>query len=145
MDTHKELLEDLRGDERETNTELKRLKKEAKFFETNDVCPTCTQEIGDGFKESRMSSLTKQGVKLTKTVKKYKESIKEAVDKLNEYETFSSELYELRSEISSIEREIVRIEKENLQIEKELKELDVNTPNIDKEKKILDDLSLIHI
>ena len=141
MDTHKELLEDLRGDERETNTELKRLKKEAKFFETNDVCPTCTQEIGDGFKESRMSSLTKQGVKLTKTVKKYKESIKEAVDKLNEYETFSSELYELRSEISSIEREIVRIEKENLQIEKELKELDVNTPNIDKEKKILDDLS----
>tara|TARA_B100000965_G_scaffold6827_1_gene5346 strand:- start:243 stop:1964 length:1722 start_codon:yes stop_codon:yes gene_type:complete len=141
MNTHKQLLQSLRGDERESNTELKRLKKEAKFFETNDQCPTCTQEIGKDFKKSRMSSLSKQGVKLTKTVTKYKENIKEAVDKLTEYETFSLELYELRSEISSIEREIIRIEKENLQIEKELNELDVNTPNIDKEKKLLKELS----
>ena len=130
---YKTQLQSLRNEQAENKAELKRLTKEAKFFESNDVCPTCTQAIGKTFKKSKMSKLKTNGVALTKEVSKSKESIKDVLETIDKIETISLELYELRTEISNHEREVVRIELENLEIKKELQELKDNTPNIDKE------------
>ena len=140
LSSHKDSLSKLRTEKAESKAELKRLTKEIKFLESHDVCPTCTQTIGDGFKESRMSHLTKDGVKFTKKTKKSEESIKKILDVIDKIESISSALYELRSEISTGERDIIRLESENLEIQKQLKELKENTPNIDKENQILNDL-----
>jgi len=133
LDEYKKCLQDLRAEQAENKAELKRLTKEIKFFESNDVCPTCTQEIGDGFKESRMSALTKDGVKLTKTTKESEGNIKEVLDVIDKVERISSQLYELRTDISTSEREVVRLELENVELKKEILELQQKTPNIDKE------------
>ncbi len=140
LDEYKKCLNQLREEQADNTAELKRLQKEIKFLESNDVCPTCTQEIGDGFKETRMSKLTKSGVELTKENKKQKESIKDVLDVIEKIEIISSELFELRSEISTGGRDIVRLETENLEIQKELLELQEHTPNLDKEKETLDNL-----
>ena len=141
LDEYKNCLNGLRQEQAENAAEIKRLTKEVKFFESHDECPTCTQTIGDGFKESRMSSLTKDGVKLTKEGKKHKESINDILEVIDKLEKISSELYELRSEHSSLERDIVRLEKENLETNKELLELQQSTPNIDVEEKLLSELT----
>ena len=133
LDEYKKCLQDLRAEQAENKAELKRLTKEIKFFESNDVCPTCTQEIGDGFKESRMSALTKDGVKLTKATKESEGNIKEVLDVIDKVERISSQLYELRTDISTSEREVVRLELENVELKKEILELQQKTPNIDKE------------
>ncbi len=133
LDEYKKCLQDLRSEQAENKAELKRLTKEIKFFESNDVCPTCTQEIGDGFKESRMSALTKDGVKLTKATKESEGNIKEVLDVIDKVERISSQLYELRTDISTSEREVVRLELENVELKKEILELQQKTPNIDKE------------
>ncbi len=139
---YKKCLEDLRSQQSENNAEIKRLTKEIKFLESNDVCPTCTQVIGDGFKETRMSTLTKDGVRLTKEGTKSKDSIKDVLEIIERLEIISSELYELRSEINTTEREVVRIELENVELKKEIVELQQKTPNIDKEKESLESLEL---
>ena len=133
LDEYKKCLQDLRAEQAENKAELKRLTKEIKFFESNDVCPTCTQEIGDGFKETRMSALTKDGVKLTKATKESEGNIKEVLDVIDKVERISSQLYELRTDISTSEREVVRLELENVELKKEILELQQKTPNIDKE------------
>ena len=139
LETHRDELQALRDKQTQTKTELKRLTKEIKFLETHDECPTCTQEISDGFKETRMGCLTTSGVALTNDGKKYEDNIKKTLELIDELERICAELYELRSEISSLDRDIVRLEKENLGIDKELNQQ--KSPKLDEEKKILKELS----
>jgi len=139
---YKTKLQALRTEQAENKAELKRLTKEAKFFEEHDTCPTCTQSIGKTFKKGKMSKLKTSGVSLTKEVSKSKESIKEVLETIDKIETISLELYEVRGEISSFERDVVRIELENLEIQKELLELKENTPNIDKEMETIQALEV---
>ena len=140
IEEYKTKLQTLRTEQAENKSELKRLTKEAKFFEDNDTCPTCTQAIGKTFKKGKMTKLNKLGVSLTKEVSKSKENIKEVLETIDKIETISLELYELRGEISGFEKDVVRIESENLEIQKELLELKENTPNIDKEMETIESL-----
>jgi len=139
LETHRDELQALRDKQTQTKTELKRLTKEIKFLETHDECPTCTQEISDGFKETRMGSLTSTGVSLTNDGKEYEDNIKKTLELIDELERICAELYEIRSEISSLDRDVVRLEKENMDIDKELAQ-QKNT-KIEEEKQILDELS----
>jgi DNA repair exonuclease SbcCD ATPase subunit len=41
--------------EQELKNEIKLLVKETKFFETNDTCPTCSQDISDDFRSEKRS------------------------------------------------------------------------------------------
>jgi DNA repair exonuclease SbcCD ATPase subunit len=72
-----------------------RIKKDIKFFETNDVCPTCSQDIGSDFKASSITSRTS---KISE--------IESALDKLEaRHETLSATLKkfsELRSESAKL-------------------------------------------
>ena len=134
LDEYKKCLHDLRTEQAENKAELKRLTKEVKFFESNDVCPTCTQDIKKTFKKTRVSNLTKDGIKLTKTTKESEENIKQVLEVIDKIEIISSQLYELRTDISTSEREVVRIELENVELKQEILELKEKTPNIDKEQ-----------
>jgi len=139
IETQRTLLQGLRDKQTENKTELKRLTKEIKFLETHDECPTCTQVIGDVFKESRMSSLTTTGSGLTNDAEGLTKDIDDAVDIINKIEKICEEMYDVRSEVSSLDRDIVRLEKENLNIDKELENL--TSPKIDEENETLDKLS----
>ena len=138
IETHRTLLQGLRDKQTENKTELKRLTKEIKFLESHDVCPTCTQVIGDGFKETRMSSLTSTGSGLTNDAEELEGNINDALDIIGEIEKICEEMYEMRSEISSLDRDIIRLEKDNLNIDQEISEM--KSPKIDQEMEILDGL-----
>ena len=138
IETHRTLLQGLRDKQTENKTELKRLTKEIKFLESHDVCPTCTQVIGDGFKETRMSSLTSTGSGLTNDAEELEGNINDALDIIGEIEKICEEMYEMRSEISSLDRDIIRLEKDNLNIDQEISEM--KSPKIDLEVEVLDGL-----
>ena len=139
IETQRTLLQGLRDKQTENKTELKRLTKEIKFLETHDECPTCTQVISDGFKETRMSSLTTTGSGLTTDAEGIEKNIDEIVSTIDKIEKICEEMYSVRSEVSSLDRDILRLKKENLDIDTELK--DLTSPKIDEENKILDRLN----
>ena len=139
IETQRTLLQGLRDKQTENKTELKRLTKEIKFLESHDVCPTCTQVIGDGFKETRMTSLTTTGSGLTTDAESIEKNIDEILSAIDKIEKICEEMYSVRSEVSSLDRDILRLKKENLDIDTELK--DLTSPKIDEENKILDRLN----
>ena len=58
VDEQRTAISDLESEKAEINAELKHAKKDIKFLETHDECPTCSQQIDKDFKFGRVSSIT---------------------------------------------------------------------------------------
>lgn len=114
--------------------------KELKFFEENDVCPTCTQTITEEFRQSKQTSLGAKGSEYQEGIDQMSSEVTKLLGSLETLEEQSRELQTLRSTYNNYEREIVRMEFENLEIQKEILDLQTNQPNIDVEKETLSTL-----
>ena len=137
VDDKRAAISDLESDKAEINAELKHAKKDIKFLETHDECPTCTQIIDKDFKFERVNTLQTRGAKLAKDFNRLKLEIKDLLSIVKQADDISMRCHEVRSDIHNSDRDIVRLEKENLQINQELIELQTNTPNIEKETETL--------
>lgn len=121
----------------EARGELRSLQKESKFFETNDTCPTCTQEIDSVFKLQRLGELAEKSesgqsavsavesniTKLDDRVVKLSSAldfIREDEDKRNEY---YSEIKTAFGLIKSLQKDITTLQKKTGDIEKARKDL----------------------
>jgi len=137
VDEQRTAISDLESEKAEINAELKHAKKDIKFLETHDECPTCSQQIDKDFKFGRVSTLQTRGVKLTKDFNKLKLEIKDLLDIVKRADDISMQCHSVRTDIHNSDRDILRLEKENLQINQELIDLQTNTPNIEKETETL--------
>lgn len=114
--------------------------KELKFFEENDVCPTCTQTITEEFRQSKQTSLGAKGSEYQEGIDHMSSEVTKLLGSLETLEEQSRELQTLRSTFNNHEREIVRMEFENLEIQKEILDLQTNQPNIEVERETLSTL-----
>tara|TARA_B100001057_G_scaffold475574_1_gene542504 strand:- start:21292 stop:23013 length:1722 start_codon:yes stop_codon:yes gene_type:complete len=130
-------MSDLKTDKAEISAELKLAKKDIKFLETHEDCPTCNQNIERAFRDARIGSLQGKGKKLSKKLDKIKGDITDMLKIITEADDISMQCHEIRSDINQSERDIVRVELETLKIQDELINLRDNRPNIDKEEQEL--------
>ena len=137
VDDQRAVISDLESNKAEINAELKHAKKDIKFLETHDECPTCTQIIDDDFKIGRVSMLQTKGAKLAKDFNNLKLEIKDLLEVVKRADDISMQCHSVRTDVHNSDRDILRLEKENLQINQELIELQTNTPNIEKETETL--------
>ena len=137
VDDQRSYIADLNSEKAEINADLKLAKKEIKFLETHDTCPTCTQEIDKDFKFDKVTNLQDKRVKLTKTFNKIKLEIADLMQDVKHAEDLSMQCHAVRTDIHNGDRDIVRLSMENLEINKELIDLQTNTPNIEKETNTL--------
>ena len=56
--------------------EMRDLVRDAKFFQDNDICPTCTQEINKDIKDAKTSEVATKAKKVETSYKKVKDDIK---------------------------------------------------------------------
>lgn len=88
------------------NSNISRLKKEIKFFEENENCPTCNQKIDDTFKENaiaeRLTSLNEIGTGTNALM----EELNKLQSSLDSISKTSDEISQLSSQISSINHKI---------------------------------------
>jgi len=130
-------MSDLKTDKAEISAELKLAKKDIKFLETHEDCPTCNQNIERAFRDARIGVLQGKGKKLSKKLDKIKGDITDMLKIIAEADDISMQCHEIRSDINQSERDIVRIEMETLKIQDELINLRDNRPNIVKEEQEL--------
>jgi len=100
-------------------SEMKKLVKEDKFFQENDVCPTCTQEIDETIKKQKSQDIAKKAKEIQKAFQAVEESLstgKELVDDLQEQNKKSMELNatlrDNNTKISMSRRLIQKLEQE---------------------------------
>ena len=97
-------------------------KKDLKFFNINNSCPTCEQVIDSEFKNNKIELINKEVLTMDDGLVKLRDKLKQEQDKLNTFLLRQKELYNLQliisSHNSSIRENSKYIDKLNIQINK---------------------------
>lgn len=101
------------------DSKIRSIVDEAKFYEENDTCPTCTQSIDEGLRSDKLASTKEKAKELTTAIAKVKEemeSVDAELDKLQEVQTkisiLSSELVTNNHNISYLQNSITNNQRE---------------------------------
>lgn len=100
-------------------TQMKSITKDAKFYEDNDNCPTCSQPIDSELKEKKLSSAKDKAKELKDAMDKLsnesgsvEESISQVNDLLAEVRSWSNEIHLNNSEIGQLQKQIGSLQDE---------------------------------
>lgn len=92
---------DIEKSKAQFNTELKAIKKTCKFYETNDTCPTCDQDIDILVKEDKVASAHARQEELLEAVNKADEAM---INTLAELDKAKEKIMLINNNIKSIDR-----------------------------------------
>lgn len=116
-----EMLAQLTSYESEFKTKIKTLVKDTKFYENNDHCPTCDQDIGEELKESKLAEARKKASELQSGgVKVQSERVKvtETLEELNQRQLVVQEnLQKVQVNIQTIQTHNSNADKARTEIE----------------------------
>ena len=87
-------------------------KKETEFFINNHVCPTCTQEIGQDFRDQKINEGDKELLTLEKGFGDLEESIKQEEKRESKFMELSEQIVEVNSIINQLNYEITSLDQQ---------------------------------
>jgi DNA repair exonuclease SbcCD ATPase subunit len=111
-------------------TDIKSVVKDAKFFEENCTCPTCTQQISDDIKKEKITKATTKARELSSALKKLKDEITATESELT---TISENLHKIRewqTELNVNNQAIIRIERAIKELQDDIDNLTDTTSDI---------------
>jgi len=136
---NKEMLEYSKSSEKLTklNTYLIKLthklntcKKEHEFFESNHVCPTCTQELSEEFRNEKIEAGQSKVDEMNVGYEDLQVAIKEEENRFAKFTELSTEVNNINTTISQTNFQLMTIRKQVESLQDEIKELAGD--NIDK-------------
>ena len=112
-------MSDIKSAQGQNNNKIKNLVKDARFFEDNDSCPTCEQDINDNIKKEKLDGIKKSAADVQTNIKTIQQEVaiaeREGVDiknKLNELRQRQQRINSNNDKISVIQREVNKVQKE---------------------------------
>ena len=102
---------------------LNTCKKEHEFFEENHVCPVCTQELADDFREEKIASGKNKVDEMTIGWNDLNTAIKQEEDRFAKFTELSTEVNELNTSLNQTNYEITSIRKTINDINQEIDDL----------------------
>lgn len=117
---------------------MRTIAEEAKFFEDNDHCPTCHQELTEELKTERTEVSKDKARELADIMDKARLELNQINERLVKLEKYNENLRESQNQMNSNNRDIDRIQKEITSLEDEINKLSNTTGDA---KKANDDLS----
>ena len=110
-------------------SKLKSCKKDHKFFEKNHVCPTCTQQLSDEFRENKLEESQGEINKMDTGIEDLESAIVDEQNKLQKFTELSTEVNNRNATLSQLNFQLTSIRKEVNSIEEEIKELEGSNPD----------------
>ncbi len=108
---------------------LKTCKKEHEFFEKNHVCPTCTQDLSEDFRDEKLESGKTKVDEMLVGYNDILSAIGEEEVKFNKFTELSSQVMSINNSISQSNFQITSFRKTISDIESEIKELEGSNPD----------------
>ena len=121
LEQSQERLTKLNTDLSDGNSQMKRLVKEFKFYEKNDNCPTCAQEILQEFKEHKLGEARQEATELQSSIVKVKA---EQTNCNEEIATCNARLMEVQGYLQEVQVNLQNITTLNKGIETARNEID---------------------
>ena len=119
----------------------KSFKKEYKFFESNEHCPTCKQTITDELRTNKKSGITDQLKEVEEAAEKLRGELDTILVKIAEKNDIVKELSRCQQAISESQREIQYRKRQIKAIEKKIDEATGSNSSLKKEKDKLKELA----
>jgi DNA repair exonuclease SbcCD ATPase subunit len=111
--------------ERKLNENYKKAIKEIKFYEDNDECPTCEQELNEEHKREHLETHQSKKTELSSAIGKIGKAIREIGERLDEISTIQEGIEKIQRQIGLLQTEIVSNQKFITKIQKEIDKLKV--------------------
>ena len=111
-----------------------------KFFTNNLVCPTCTQEIDEEFRLSKVDESQEKAKELQTGYLELKEAIKQEEARELEFNQISKKINILNSEISNNNVKISQLNKQIKDLQYEIEDILNKIKNKNEEKSVLNEL-----
>lgn len=90
-------------------TQIKTVVSDAKFYEHNVDCPTCTQPIEEELRAAKLSAAKSKASELNSALDKIKDEASKIEDSIDEFNKVAEEIRERQSEINANNQSINRI------------------------------------
>jgi len=94
----------------EFNQKIKTLVKESKFYEENDTCPTCSQDIGEDLRSGKLQSAKTKANELQKALDDVAEQSSVVESNLTRFNEIAATIRDKSSTLSSNNKEISRLQ-----------------------------------
>jgi len=129
-----EELSQLRLYESRFDDKKKAFKKEFKFFDKNDSCPTCKSVITEDVRANKKAEITASIDEIDEASIALQKKLKSIVQQVSDKQIVISDLMEVQQKISNCNKEIQWKKKEIKKIEEKIKNADNNNLTREKEK-----------
>ena len=126
--------------ESQIEANLSKYRKDISFFQQNDNCPTCRQEIALGFKETELANTNQRVTECEHGLKDLEKKIIQEQNKLNKISEIQKEIQKLQILVATNNTSIVEKQKYITTLEKQLSELNSNKASTAKEQQQLQEL-----
>ena len=110
-------------------TKLSSCEKEHGFFVDNHICPTCTQELSEEFREVKIKEGEEALDNLQTGLDDLNDAIKKEEDRETEFSRLSKEVLDLNSSITQENYQITTIRKGINELDGEIKDLEGSNPD----------------
>ena len=104
-------------------------KKENKFFESNYVCPTCTQELSEEFRNEKLEEGKTKVNEMNIGFEDLQKAIGDEQKRFDKFTELSTEVKNINTTISQTNFQLLTIRKQVESIQDEIKELEGSTPD----------------
>jgi DNA repair exonuclease SbcCD ATPase subunit len=111
-------------EEKKFESDRRKLLREEKFYETNDECPTCKQDIEEGHKSHICEEIDKTVEDLNEKLRERSSFIQEINTRLEEIAEINKEITRIQTEIQKDQSHITAGQRYRSQLDIELKDLE---------------------
>ena len=111
------------------NTKLSNCKKEHKFFEDNHVCPTCTQDLSDEFRQEMIENGKSKLEEMNLGYEELTTAIEDEEKRNEKFLDLSQQVNERNTTITNINYQLMSIRNSISDIDNEIKELEGSNPD----------------
>ena len=127
------------GLEKQLKTNIKKINKKIEFYDENNHCPTCSQDITNEHKENEVTKNTEKIDEITNAIDKIGDTIKETEELLKKVNStmvdirrLEKTIYENNSSISAHNQYITKLNDNIEEIARDREELDDERENLEK-------------
>ena len=125
----------------EFNQKIKTLVKESKFYEENDTCPTCSQDIGEDLRSSKLQSAKTKANELQKALDDVAEQSSVVESNLARFNEIAATIRDKSSTLSSNNKEISRLQGQVRNLTTAINKIQGSDGDTVKSKEDLDNLN----
>ena len=130
-------MSNLKSHDLQHTSKIKELVGQARFYEDNDQCPTCDQDIEQSLKESKIEDIKKSAANVQQNKTILSKQIEDAKAELQDIQNKTNQLRQKQQKINSNNEKITVLQKEIDRVQKEIGQLSSATGDVSKAKKEL--------